>query len=1056
MKGLVCGSMTVLKRIILLLFLAYAWLPECAGQQPLLSFDLKGKPKKYEDKKLRSEKTGDKKWKFPRTFTQNTVTKFNWHFNAQARLEEIIERAKLGYKDDFTQLLTFYNYSLQQTSQDKDLDSVIYKVNTGILIHDLRTSWTDNLYMLMGKAYYYKNILDTAHQTFQYINYIFSPREKDGYDIPIGSNATEGGNAFSISTKEKNDLLHKAWSRPPSRNESFIWQIRTYLAKDETPEAAGLIETLKHDPNFPDRLETDLYEMQALYFYKQQLYDSAAVYLEKALPNAENNQEQARWEYLIAQLYERSKDHEKAKEFYDRASAHTYNPVLDVYARLNSIRQNKGDEKAIQENINDLVKMARRDKYVNYRDIIYFAAAQMELERNNVAGAKALLLKATRSANPNGDNVNKSKAFLMLGNLSYVGKQFKDAKNYYDSVSVLDSSMLSQQLFDTRKTALTRVVHQLNIIERQDSLQRIANMPEADREAYVRKLAKQFRKQQGLKEEDNGGATGGTDNRDLTRNNAPLPDLFGSNDTKGDWYFNNAGLKSKGYTDFRRLWGTRPNVDNWRRMASVRQNGIQTNSNEPITGDPATGNTGADGAAPNDLSYEGLIGNLPLDDKKMAASNDSIERAQLALGIAYIEGLEEYATAISVLEGFLERFGYSSQRAEALFHLYYCYTKMGLTASAEKVAAELKLKYSGTQFEQAVTNPKGSPADNAAKAAMTRQYEHVYNLFIEGNFTEALSQKKLADSLYGTNYWTPQLLYIQSVYFIRQRLDDSAKVALTHIVNMYANTPMAEKAKTMIDVLSRRAQIEDYLTKLQIERPKDDSLTVIDDSPVQPVVVAKPAVDSAAVVKEEQARIIETTTKASTVKPDAPQNQGKTPIATDKIKGNPLVVTATPIPQQPAVDSVRKDPVAPVKDSVVRAREVIVAPGKPAFLYDPNATHMVVLLLTKVDPVYITEARNAFNRYNKEKYYNKTYQIGNVPMSDTVRMMTINSFENAQAAIEYMEKAKKSAPADLIPWLPAAKYSFVILTDANLGTLVSTKDVETYRLFLQQMFPGKF
>ncbi len=68
--------------------------------------------------------------------------------------------------------------------------------------------------------------------------------------------ADEGGSVFSISIRENTSILKKAWSRPPSRNESFIWQIRTFLAKDETPEAAGLIETLKHDLAFPARLKT--------------------------------------------------------------------------------------------------------------------------------------------------------------------------------------------------------------------------------------------------------------------------------------------------------------------------------------------------------------------------------------------------------------------------------------------------------------------------------------------------------------------------------------------------------------------------------------------------------------------------------------------------------------------------------------------------------------------------------------------------------------------------------------------------------------------------------
>ena len=59
-------------------------------------------------------------------------------------------------------------------------------------------------------------------------------------------------------------------------------------------------------------------------------------------------------------------------------------PVLEIYARLSSIRVNKeGGENYIDKNIAELLKMASRDRYVEYRDIIYYMAAQMELERSN-------------------------------------------------------------------------------------------------------------------------------------------------------------------------------------------------------------------------------------------------------------------------------------------------------------------------------------------------------------------------------------------------------------------------------------------------------------------------------------------------------------------------------------------------------------------------------------------------------------------------------------------------------------------------------------------------
>ena len=52
--------------------------------------------------------------------------------------------------------------------------------------------------------------------------------------------------------------------------------------------------------------------------------------------------------------------------------------------------------------------MAKRDKYSDYRDIIYYMAAQMELERKNTDAALALLLKSTKYSANNPAQRNKS------------------------------------------------------------------------------------------------------------------------------------------------------------------------------------------------------------------------------------------------------------------------------------------------------------------------------------------------------------------------------------------------------------------------------------------------------------------------------------------------------------------------------------------------------------------------------------------------------------------------------------------------------------------------
>src|SRR4030095_15919123 len=77
-------------------------------------------------------------------------------------------------------------------------------------------------------------------------------------------------------------------------------------------------------------------------------------------------------------------------------------------------------------------------------------------------------------------------------------------------------------------------------------------------------LVKQLRKKEGL---DDIASTSGNP---LPSNN-PSQDLFPTNQSKGEWYFYNDNLKTQGLAQFKRNWGNRPNVDNWRRYADITQ-----------------------------------------------------------------------------------------------------------------------------------------------------------------------------------------------------------------------------------------------------------------------------------------------------------------------------------------------------------------------------------------------------------------------------------------------------------------------------------------------------
>lgn len=950
-----------------------------------ISFDLK-KPQEYDERVLGSEKSADKKFTLPRRFIQNTVTHYNYNYNATTKLNEVLERAKLAFKEDYSRLLPFYNYSLDATIQDSiQLDSVAYKASTGVILHDLRNDWVDNLYILWGASYYLKKQFDSAYMMFQFINYAFAPKEKDGYYLTIGSNR-DGNSANSIATKEKNSLPKKIFAEPPSRNDAFIWQIRNFLAQDAFPEAASLIVTLRNDPAFPKRLQNDLHEVQALWFYKQNMWDSAAIHLVEALSNATNKQEKARWEYLVGQLYENAGRYEEAEKYFVKVSAHTTDPIMDIYARLAAIRVNKDEGgKTIEKNVAELLKMAKRDKYVDYRDIIYFMAAQMLIEGRDIQGALALLLKSTQYTSNNA--AQRNKAFLQLAELSFDRKEYRSAYNFYDSLVLGDTSLGNPEAITLRKAMLGHLATQMEIVVRQDSIQRIALLPEDERKDFVKRLAKQLRKQQGLKDE--GVVTTGSP---FTTNTAPT--LFPTRQTKGEWYFYNEPFRAQGLNEFKLRWGTRPNIDNWRRSASISATTL--NNSTVSMGDDKPNNVNL---PPGEITFDGLYERLPLTTELLQQSNDSLALALFSLGKVYIREIEDCNLGTETMERLRKAFPAYDQMDEVLFNLYYCYNKNGESAKAAEIKRLMNEKHPGSNYTIIVTTGK-NPRATGSNSEATKMYEKIYDLFIEGKFDQAISEKKAADNIYGKNFWTPQLLYIESVFYIKQRDDATARTVLTNITTQFPNTPLAKKATTLLDVLARRSQIENELNNLNVTRYADDSSKT---PPVTVIPVQKPI-------------ITDTTSKAP-----------------------PVVIK----------------PVN-TKDTSTTRPGIITPPVTYAYKYTPAAGQYVVLILNKVDQVFMNEAKNAFFRYNRETFYNKTYAAELVAIDDDNKLLLISPFKDEKEALEYITRTEPKTATEIIPWLKGGKYNFSVISAANLEILKAEKNIDKYKAFLGQHLPGVF
>ena len=950
------------------------------------------KPKAYENRKLASELTPDKKINPVKRLKENIVSHYNFHFNANLKLSKVIASAKQANKDTFTTLIPFFNYSLDKTAQQQqELDSVVIKVNNGILLHDLRNDWVDDLYLLMGQSYFYQKKFDSAYDVFQYINYNFQPRSKDeiGFEKSIGSNINANGNIFNIASKENKLSPHRL-----VRNDALLWIIRTQLEIGNEDDASGMIETLYHDDLFPKRLTEKLAELKAYLFYRKQQADSAAIYLEKSLGACEDNAEQSRRLFLIAQLYAKSNQNKKADDAFEKAVALTTDPIMEAYARIYQIGLTSNEtnqEQKIDQNVKALINMANKEKYATYRSIIYAAAAEMETTRNNTPNAIAFLLKSNEFNTTDTDLRNTTN--LTIASLAFSTKKYELAKKYYDSINI--DNQKDPEEITRKKNIANALFDELKIVNAEDSLQAIASLPEKEREAELKTILKKIRKEQGLSDENEKQTGSSSPKNTLLDDNTTS--LFPAEQKKGEWYFNNPSLKAQGSIAFKNKWGNRPNGDNWRRAAALSAALRSTLPKQTGAGTKTT-----DTIAAADLSIETLRKRLPLTAEKLSASNERKFEAYQKLGSIYKDRLEDCKESITWNEKLINQKTNIPTLEKLLFDLAYCYRQTGNNSKALFYQSKLAENFPASEMNKMLRDPLSiSKAKNEKSKEVTQQYDKVYDLFLSGKFELARAEKRKADSLHGENNWSPQLLYIEAVYYIKNKQDSLAMDALNKIPSLYPNSPVAMKAGLLADALNRREIIENELRSISVSRQKEDSVKWIDDSPLP--------------------KAKETKVKTETVQRQAVQ--------------------------APVVAKTKTDTTA-FKAPVIEKKE-------DGYVYNPTEQYGVLLLLKDVDVVYINEAKRALTRYNAERYAGSQLNLRNDKIGESPYIL-ISVFANAAEALGYVEKTAPIASKEIFPWLPAEKYSFVIISPNNLKKVLEEKVTAPYLQFIRTQIPGKF
>ncbi|MBV8255480.1 MAG: tetratricopeptide repeat protein [Chitinophaga sp.] len=973
-----------------------------------------GANNKVQDRRTPAEIMLEKKrWTLYRAFWQNLATRYNYYFHARTKLNKVVRVVNRQGQDNYNVLLPFYPFNMKnQSFSKKELDSVVEKASTGIQLHDPRGKWIPDCYVLMGRAYFYEGDLDNANKTFQYVNIAFAPKNKKEYKTVIGSAENDH---ISVATKEKTKGILAPFRHKRARNDAFLWRARTLLEQHEFDEVQALLNVLHNDPKFPKRLEGSLAEVRAYSNYIQGRYPETIEPLQIAIDKSRDKVAKARMSFILGQLLAMQHRPDSAIEQFREVIHQKPDPMMDFQARIQIAKLNASLENGDPtKSIEGLRHMLRKERFHPYRDGILYTMGMLSYPKDADA-AIAYMQKSLKE--PSNNLVQRTLTYKGIADIYYDQRNYLEAKKYYDSTAgVMTNDFADAAVVRTRKNVLGDVAARVALIHREDSLQRIALMPESDRNIYLSKLAGTIKKEAAEKKKADAKNAANASNSFGSSLVGNSPGAYGPQaDGNGDWYFYNQAAKSAGYSEFKRKWGNRQLADNWRRSQTGGNANIANNSPAMLN---APGEQAPKEVSPDSVTAESLALGLPLTKEKLETSKTKCEDAWFELGKLYYDKLENAKLAIETYDSLLLIYPNHPKKAEVLYSLYVWNGKLGRNDIANRYKNQVLNEYAQTNFADFIRFGALKDIDAGKKKAISQAYDSAYTAFRNGNYDAAIAMRAMVDSVYGVNYLQPKFDLLQAMVVVKTDTSFATDTtmrsvrAVQYVLNKYASdTAVYAQAQALMDVLSKRTELYNYLAQLEVKKTNNGGALVDENISIRyPWQNPQPSL----------------TDKVNTAKTKA-----------DSIKVAANVTTATPVLNTVATTSTPAAVTPPPP------------PSKPLTPYklDANNPFFVVLSFQRVSKDLMDEGLNQFTRYNASKHANDKIEVGSFVLTPNDIMLIFRLFPNEDKALEYFDEIRDAASANIIPRIKPADYSMFVISRDNFILLNSTKDLEGYRKF---------
>ena len=422
----------------------------------------------------------------------------------------------------------------------------------------------------------------------------------------------------------------------------IIWKSKSHIRLNQESVAVDLINELLEKEDLDSEIVSNANGVLAMAFLNLEENDKAVKPLKNAIKTTKQKSRQARYLYVLGQLYESKKFVDSAKINFTKIVNFKRRVPRDLYVNA------KTKKLQFSKNIDlkkEFLKMIENEENKPYLDKIYYSYSQALLNSDSLQLAKKYLKSSVRENSTDKDL--KSKVYINLFELNFNASEYLLAGKYLDSaLNVIDKKAREFWTLDRQKKGIEKVVNIEANLLLWDSLLKISNY---DKEKLNKVLNDVL------------------DSRTLTNTGTrelQPPTIKNSSQTfiKTNFYFYNPQIVSLGKQSFITLWGNRNRDTYWRSIQSTSSKSEGKNIKNPKME-----------ILEKSVDYTEIYKEIPFTKFEKDSILKLIELSKLELAESYIVKYGNHKLGQSILKNFFESNSRSNLLVNAKYLLYKSY-----------------------------------------------------------------------------------------------------------------------------------------------------------------------------------------------------------------------------------------------------------------------------------------------------------------------------------------------------------------------------------------------